>query len=122
MKCSVLLAVLALGCGDGSWPPEDCDPPLPATDDDGRPWPTYTEANAQLDACENDAFVLRRGACTDGKTFLEQSGSFTGDTRYFAGEVLVGVRRYSDVVFACDEYRFGDTSCEETTSEELACP
>lgn len=122
MKCLNVLVVLALGCSDAALPPEDCDPPLPAADDDGRPWPTYTDASARLGDCEGDGSVRRRGACTDGKAFIEQSSSSTGDTYYFLGEELVGLRRYSDVAFDCGEYRFGDASCEEASAEEIECP
>lgn len=120
MKRPLLLA-LALACGDAALPPEDCDPPLPATDDAGDPWPTYTEANTRFLDCEDDGSVRRRGACTDGKTFLEQSGPFTGDTYYFEGEAIVGLRRYTDVALACSEYRFGDVSCDEVDVEDVTC-
>jgi hypothetical protein len=121
MKRALLLAAVALACGDSAWPPENCDPPLPATDDDGRPWPTYTEMAASLSDCEDDGITRRRGACDDGRLFLEQSGPFTGDTYYYDGEVLVGLRRYSDIASACSEYRFGDASCEEAGVEPIVC-
>jgi hypothetical protein len=122
MKRSLLLALALLGCGDDPLPPEDCSPPLPTTDDDGRPWATYRETDVRLSDCDNgDGVVRRRGACADGKTFLEESGPYTGDTYYFDGERLVGLLRYSDIALACDEYRFGDASCDETAAEDIVC-
>ena len=89
---------------------------------DGEPWPTYSEANATL--CERavTAGIPRRGACSDGKTFLELDGGFTGETQYFQDEVLVGVLRYTDIVLSCSEYRFGETRCEPQNTEDVACP
>lgn len=126
MKRTIVLASIvlstAVGCSDGDLPPEDCEPPLPATNDDGDPWPTYAEANAALERCEDDASIRRRGTCADGKLFIETLGNFAGDTQYFVGETLVGLRRFSDVVFSCSEYRFGDARCEPTDSNEVVCP
>jgi len=117
-----LLMAVALGCGESDLPPEDCDPPLPSTNDEGDAWPTYTDANATLTDCSEDGLTRRRGTCSDGKAFIERSGTFTGDTQYFAGEELVGLLRYTDVVFSCDAYRFGDTECEQVSLEEVGCP
>ena len=123
MTRPLALALLLLGCSDAALPPEDCEPPLPATDDDGRPWPTYAAADALLTDCEQrEEPWRRRGACADGKRFLEQSGGFTGETYYFSGDALVGVRRWTDIVVSCDDYRFGDTRCDEVDVEELSCP
>ncbi len=124
MNRSRVLLVLALGCGgDGAYPPEDCTPPLPATDQGGNVWPTYAEANATLAECPDEgADLRRRGTCSDGKAFLERSGSFVGETYYFAGETLVGLLRYTDDVLSCEDYRFGDTECEELDAEVLSCP
>ncbi|HWO10386.1 MAG TPA: hypothetical protein VNN80_12930 [Polyangiaceae bacterium] len=122
MKRLALLLALALGCGGDEYPPENCEPALPPSNDDGDPWPTYGEANATLATCADGALTRRRGTCSDGKTFIETAGAFAGDTYYFKGEVLVGVLRYSDVVLACDEYRFGDARCQAADVEELSCP
>lgn len=121
MNRSILLLAVALGCGDSTFPPEDCAPPLPPTDDDGDPWPTYTAANAALATCTADGYTRRRGSCSDGKAFIEGAGPFTGYTQYFDGEALVGLRRYSDVVSYCDEYRFGDVACDESSAEDIDC-
>jgi hypothetical protein len=118
----VLLALFALACGDGRLPPEDCEPPLPDVDDEGDPWPTYTEANARLANCTDDALTRRRGICADGKSFIARAGGYEADTYYFDGEVLVGLRRSSDVGYSCTTYRFGDTGCEERDVEEVDCP
>lgn len=118
----ILLFAAALGCSDGDLPPEDCSPPLPSSDDSGNPWPTYTQASAALADCSEGAFTRRRGTCSDGKAFLERSGGFSGETQYFAGEELVGLFRYTDVVFSCEAFMFGDAECDEASVEELSCP
>lgn len=116
------LCLLLLACGDAALPPEDCEPALPATDDDGAPWPTYAAADAVLTDCaQREGAERRRGACSDGKRFLGWSGSFTGETYYFTGDTLVGVQRWSDVVTSCSEYRFGDARCDEVDVEEVGC-
>lgn len=124
MQRRAMLLVLCLGCGSDALPPEDCEPPLPTTNDDGEPWPTYDEANATLCERAADAGVLmpRRGTCTDGKTFLELAGGFTGETQYFREQALVGVLRYTDVILACSEYRFGETRCAPQSTEDIECP
>lgn len=124
MQRHAMLLVLCLACGSEALPPEDCEPPLPATNDDGEPWPTYAEANASLceRAAEVGVTVPRRGTCGDGKLFLELSGGFTGETQYFRDEALVGVLRYTDVVLSCSDYRFGDARCEPESAEDVVCP
>lgn len=117
-----LLTALLLACGDGDFPPEDCAPPLPPSNDDGDPWPTYAEASASLSSCPTTALVRRRGTCADGKTFLESASGYDGDTQYFDGETLVGLRRFTDAGFSCSEYRFGDVECDEASAEEITCP
>lgn len=119
-----VLLLLALGCGDAEPPPEACDQPLPPADDDGQPWPTYVVANEAFESCEatNAALQRRRGSCADGKRFLERGGGYSGDTYYFAGDTLVGLLRWTDVVISCTDYRFGDVVCEELDAEELSCP
>jgi hypothetical protein len=122
MQRRVMLVVLGLACGSDAFPPEECEPPLPAANDDGDPWPTYSEANASV--CERAGvdIIARRGACADGKAFIEVAGGVTGETQYFRGEVLVGVLRYTDIVLACAAYRFGETRCEPESREDVDCP
>jgi len=123
MQRHAIFLVLGLGCGSDALPPEDCEPPLPATNDDGDAWPTYDEANATL--CERagvEGITPRRGTCADGKAFIELAGGFTGETQYFQGEVLVGVLRYTDIVLSCSEYRFGETRCEPDSARDVECP
>ena len=118
-----MLALLALGCGGDS--ADECPdaPALPATDDDGNPWPTYSDASAELAACTSDQGYSRfRGTCSDGKRFLQRNGGFTGDTRFYDGETLVGMDSFSDIIFPCDELGVGDWSCERTSTEAVACP
>jgi hypothetical protein len=123
MKRLATLLVLCLGCGDELLPPEDCEPPLPATDDDGEPWPTLAEAAATLcERAQDGAFIARRGTCTDGKAFVELAGNFTGETQFFRDEVLVGVLRYTDIVLSCTEFRFGDGRCEPAETADVECP
>jgi len=35
--------------------------------------------------------------------------------------VLVGLLRYTDVVVSCDQYRFGDVECDESSAEDVSC-
>jgi hypothetical protein len=115
-----MLLVLALGCGDEF--EFDCDHPLPATDDDGSPWPSYTAASAQLSDCAQlDGYYSRqRGACSDGKRFLSKGTGFGGDTLYFDGETVIGRIPWSDFV-TCDPWRYGNTRCEQIDVEEINC-
>jgi hypothetical protein len=125
MKASLLLLMLALGCGDSA-PSDECDHLLPSSDGDGQPWPTYAVAimaHADCTLPETAAYQRRRGACTDGKRFLERLGSFGGDIRYFDGDTLVGVQRWSDVGGgSCVPARLGDVDCDEVDVEVLSCP
>ena len=122
MQRLAMLLVLCLGCGSDALPPEDCEPPLPAENDDGDPWPTYSEANATLCERAAGAVVPRRGACSDGKRVLALASGLAGETQYFKDEVLVGVLRYTDIVLSCSEYRFGETRCERQNTEDVVCP
>jgi hypothetical protein len=116
------LLLLLLGCSDAALPPENCEPPLPATDDDGAPWPTYETADAILADCEQlPGYARRRGSCSDGKRFLEASGGYEGEIRYFRDDTLVGVRRWTDVVASCNEYLFGDAQCVEVDVVAVSC-
>jgi hypothetical protein len=122
MKAPLLLLALTLGCGGGDPPPEQCDQPLPPTDEDGVPWPTYAAASAALGDCEQyTGYTRRKGTCADGKALLARDGGFSGETYYFQGETLVGVERSSDDVVSCVRYRFGDTRCADAEGQEIAC-
>ena len=122
MKVPLLLLAFTLACGGGDPPPEECDQPLPATDDDGMPWPTYTTARANLADCEQSPGVTgREGTCADGKVLLARDGGSGGDTYYFQGETLVGLRRSSDLVISCQQYFFGDTRCDDADVEDITC-
>jgi hypothetical protein len=118
----ILLLLLALGC-DGDELELDCDQPLPAVDDDGGPWPSYTAASAQLSDCAQleGYYSRQRGACTDGKRFLSKGTGFVGDTLYFDGEVVIGRIPWSDFI-TCDVWRYGETRCEQIDVEEINCP
>jgi hypothetical protein len=144
MKRHGLLVVLCLGCGGDTAPSEeisglfecvelprpDCSEPLPPSDEDRAPWPTYAEATRELADCsqrEGGCWQRRQGTCSDGKTFTSWSGGFTGDSYYFEGETLVGVWRWSDILIcenglACYGSGLGDPSCDETAGEDLTCP
>lgn len=117
----LILLVSALSCGDEL--EFDCDQPLPVTDDEGRPRPSYTTASAQLSDCSQlDAYYSRqRGACSDGKQFFSKGSGFWGDTLYFDGEAVIGRTSWSDVVTR-DDWRYGDTRCEEIGVEDISCP
>jgi hypothetical protein len=116
-----VLLVSALGCSDEFNP--DCTHPLPPTDGDGNPWPTYSAAAAQIADCTQFEryYSRQRGACSDGKRFISKGGGFVGDTLYFDGEIVIGTIPWSDVS-VCDATRFGDTRCEQTDVEEIRCP
>jgi hypothetical protein len=144
MKRYGSLVALCLGCGGDTAPSEDtlglfecvdlprpdCSQPLPPSDDDGGPWPTYTEATRELSDCSQRAgFCLgrRHGTCSDGKTFTDWNGGFTGELNYFSGETLVGVWRWSDVVVcvdgvSCQGSGLGDPTCIELTVDDVVCP
>jgi hypothetical protein len=90
-----------------------CNMPLPATDRDGEPWPTFTDALGA--ACPTiDYTRVSHGQCDDGKLFIEQWSGLGGDTRYFRSGALVGVAGWTDVIFPeCGAGRsLGDVSCE----------
>jgi hypothetical protein len=123
MRTPLLLLALILACGEADPPPEQCDQPLPPTDEDGVPWPTYTGANAALADCEQYPGQARRsGTCSDGKTLLAREGGFSGETYYFRGEALIGLERSPEYIVSCVEYRFGDTRCDDAQVQELTCP
>lgn len=144
MKRYGLLLFLSLGCGGDTAPSEeiltlyecvdlprrDCSEPLPPSDEDGAAWPTYTEATSQLADCSRrptGCWQRRRGTCSDGKTFTDWSGGFTGELYYFAGETLVGVWRWTDVIDcvdgkSCQGSGLGDPTCVETAAEDVVCP
>ncbi len=124
MTRPLYLFLVLLGCGDAAPPPEDCERPLPATSDDGGPWPTYSAVDAMLLAdCEPlGGYARRRGSCSDGKRFLDNDATFAGETYYFSDEALVGLIRWTDVVLSCQDYRFGDVRCEEVDVQEISCP
>jgi hypothetical protein len=73
--------------------------PLPATQPDGEPWPTFSQSLREAEACglQSARGLVLRSACADGKQSITRAGSFGGDTRYFRGEQLVGVVGYTDV-------------------------
>jgi hypothetical protein len=116
-----MFLALALGCGGDS---SDCDQSLPAADDDGNPWPTYSAAAEQASDCAQlgGFYLRRRGACSDGKRFIDRGDGFVGGTSYFEGESLVGRTAWSDIVSECDTWHYGDTSCDEVDVEEMSCP
>jgi hypothetical protein len=155
-----MLLVLCLGCGGDAEPSQErecvtrprveCAQPLPPTDR-GQPWPTSSEATAdvrcectlsrllerddwQAFAVEQNCFQheiecqsRREGTCSDGKTFASWSTSVTVDEYYFRDGVLVGVWSFGDVFFCedgltCGGGGFGDPSCEETSVEQFRCP
>jgi hypothetical protein len=129
-----MLAAVSFGCGSDS--DDECGrsaPPgfprghqdLPPTDPEGNPWPTYSEASAELSDCTGDEGYRRfRGTCSDGKPFLSREGGFTGDTRYYDGQTgeLVGTLYDTDYIHPCIDRGVGDSSCERTSAEELVCP
>jgi len=124
-----LLLVLAFGCGGDSdneceklyepWElyPQDLEP----TDPMGRPWPTYSEALAAMTPC--DLIPVFQGTCSDGKRFLQRNGGYTGETRYYDGERLVGITSYSDIIIECidPQHPVGDVQCTKVVVEEVAC-
>lgn len=145
MKRYGSLLVLCFGCGGDTAPDQesfglfecvalprpDCSEPLPPSDEDGGPWPTYAEATGELADCSQRPEVCwqrRHGTCSDGKTFTDWSGGFMGELYYFAGEALAGVWRWSDVVGCvdgmggCSGSGLGDATCIETAAEEVVCP
>jgi len=133
MRSIFFALALSLSCGDSE---DECDsilPPgaprghqdLPSTDDEGNPWPTYSEATADLEDCTRDEGYRRfRGTCSDGKRFLSRDGGYTGNTRYYGGEgeALVGFDSFSDVILECVDPSVGDSRCERTSIEEILCP
>jgi hypothetical protein len=116
-----MLLAFVLGCGDEYEP--DCNQPMPSTDEDGAPWPSYSVASAELADCGQieDYYLRRSGSCSDGKRFLDKGSGFVGDTLYFDGETIVGRTEWSDFVI-CDPWRYGDTRCNEREVEEIMCP
>jgi hypothetical protein len=128
MRQFLLLAV-ALGCGGDSR--DECDElyepwelypqELEPKDPMGRPWPTYSDALAGLTPC--DLISISRGTCSDGKRFLETNGGYTGQTRYYDGERLVGMTSFSDVIIECIDPRhpIGDVRCTKVVVEEVVC-
>ena len=89
----------------------------------GRPWPTFAEAYATLQDCTQlEGYDVRRlGACAYGKSYIETSTTFGGDTTYFDIETLVGRTEWSDAA-ACGLWHYGDTDCEEVSEERVECP
>jgi hypothetical protein len=85
-----MLLAFVLGCGDEYEP--DCNQPMPSTDEDGAPWPSYSVASSELADCGQieDYYLRRNGSCSDGKRFLDKGSGFVGDTLYFDGETIVG--------------------------------
>jgi hypothetical protein len=140
MMRTLFLSLLLLGCGNEDTEPSqesffecvalprsECpQPPLPQTDDRGRPWPTYSEVALEVADCsqsEAGCTQRRRGTCSDGKTFTELGNGFTGEFLYFSGETLVGVWRWGDVISdcRCPGSGFGDPVCQETYYEQFIC-
>lgn len=122
MMRRLLLLAFVLGCDNDK---SDCNQPLPSTDEDGAPWPSYTTATAELADCgqlEGYYYERRSGSCSDGKRFIERGGGFVGNTLYFEGEVVVGRTTWSDVVFECESWHCGDTRCDQVDVEEIDCP
>jgi hypothetical protein len=101
--------------------------PLPPADADEHPWPSLGEAldqlRAECDAPDRMGFLYAAsGRCPDGKTFISRSGGFTGDTRYFDGETLVGAVYWGDVIFpeCVPGSSLGDVVCDGT-EETVLC-
>jgi hypothetical protein len=123
MKFLLLLLAFTLGCGAADAPPEQCDQPLPPADEDGVPWPTYSAAQTRLaDCAQSPGYSRRRGTCSDGKVLLDREGGGGGETYYFQGEAVVGLKRTPDDAVSCMEYRFGDTRCDGAEIEPIDCP
>lgn len=114
-----LLLVAALACSGE----DECHRALPA-DDFGEPWPTFTELRNEVVYCtQPQGLDTRIGTCSDGKTFIDQGHGFTGQSNYFRGEELVGLRRWSDLINGCvDNESLGDSDCREVEAEDLGCP
>jgi len=105
--------------------PGGCDRPLPASDPQGQPWPTFDEALADGMRCTSGIpGPFTQGSCADGKRFVDLSGAFGGETRFFRGQQLVGIYVWSDIVSecGCNPSVQGDTECESQASEGICGP
>lgn len=108
----------------------ECGSPLPPTRRDGAPWPSYSEALAEMMTCPPagtpPSGLLARGECADGKQFLTVAGGFAGETRFYWHGALVGFTYDTDVGGApcqCPFNGFQGTlasvRCDQPTVETL---
>lgn len=124
--------VLVVACGDDEAQPYhppapprdplDCVVPLPATDYDGTPWPSYSEKLADFESCQDGDGSLQsvtESECSDGKTKLGTGVGLTGATYFYQGEMLVGLWSWTDLVFI-DENGC-DSSAPAGTRESVTC-
>lgn len=99
----LLLSIIGAGCSSDPCAkqapelegPLDCVLPLPSTQADGTPWPTYDEKLAEFQACRDGTASLyaTRVAttdCDDGKKLLTVNGGVQGESYFFQEEALVG--------------------------------
>jgi hypothetical protein len=111
--------------------PLDCLVPLAATDDDGAPWPAYSEKLAEFENCKDGTqslggypLVARRD-CADGKKLLVAAVIYGVASYYYDGELLVGRWLRSDTGGACGSNRPEGTPdsvrCDEVASTAIDC-
>jgi hypothetical protein len=108
----LLLSLLGAGCSNDPCAkqapelkdPLDCVLPLPSTQGDGTPWPTYDEKLAEFQACRDGTANLygtrvASSDCDDGKKLLTVNGGVQGESYYFQDETLVGYYGWTTTPF-----------------------
>lgn len=110
--CGSGLAELLAGAGAGDEPSLDA---------------SFSEALASWSFGDfGCGLAVLSGACADGKRLLYRNGGFTSETRYYDGEVLVGMVVSGDVGYCpsvCPFSRYygalDDVRCDAPTFEDL---